>query len=141
YWTGLFQLTRKTQIFTQLDADVGKLNALNSLADSATAAAAGAQAPGGTVFFDTSARESIYHDFTPNWRLDQVGSFRVFVPLVSENQLPVSWGGTLSLATERTFKKDAVGVELRAEYIQYDELRDPTTNNVTVAAQRQMVLT
>ncbi|MDB4967900.1 MAG: uncharacterized protein JWN44_3589 [Myxococcales bacterium] len=139
YWTGLFLLSPKTQLFTQVDSNVGKLNTLNSLSDS-SAAVTGVLPPGGTVFFDTTARENFYWTVDKEWRANQAGSFRVFVPLVPSNASPVTWDGVLSLGTERLFRRDSVGIDFRTEYIQYDELRDSQTNAVITPFQRQLVL-
>jgi hypothetical protein len=140
YWTGLFLTSPKSELFTQIDSSVGKLNTLNSLTDSATAVT-GVLPPGGTVYFDTLARESFNWNVVPKWRLNQAGNFRVFVPLVPANASPVSWDGVLSLGAERLFKRDSVGFDFRTEYIQYDEQRDATTNTVLVPTARQIVLT
>ena len=137
-WNGFFIPSKKTELMVGLQSQEGRINTLNlqNTAD-ATGLAVSPSLATSTTFFTQGANEALVDHLTKQWNFAQALTFLAFIPL-SPRTLPDTYTTTVDLGAERLFALDAVGVDLRSEYVVYGATRDTTTG--TVAPLQQQVI-
>jgi hypothetical protein len=145
-WTGFILPSRTTELLIALSAREGRLNTFN-LAEGSAATPIQVTPIGGTTYVGGSAQELFSWDITPQWRFVQSLGFNAYLPLdprLSPNTFEVD----THYITERAFRHDAFGVDLRLDYSIFTEVRGPvlgpdgttTADGVVTPAQSQLIL-
>src|SRR5439155_20580157 len=80
---------------------------------------------GGTTFIGATLLESLQWEFEPRWRFVQSFGFNAYVP-IDPRLSPNSFEADTHWIVERAFRYDAVGLDLRMDYVTYTEVRGPT---------------
>ncbi len=138
-WSGAFLTSATTRLTLTLDSQQGRVSTFIINQPSTGTTVGVLSQNNDTNFFSQSVVEGF--DATPvaNWHVLQGVSFRAFVP-IERGKLPDSYNVTASLGAERYFLKDAVGLVLSANFVQYIQPRDPTTD-VSLGFDDKQVLT
>lgn len=80
---------------------------------------------GGVTFIGATASEAFGWEVDPHWRLVETLAFNGYWPLDPRDS-PDSYSLDGHLVAERSFRKDALGLDLRSAYSLYGEVRGPT---------------
>jgi hypothetical protein len=129
-WNGFFIPSKKTELMVGLQSQEGRINTLN-LQNTADTTALGVSPSNATAttFFSQGANEALVDHINNQWNFAQSLTFLAFIPL-SPRTLPDTYTTTVDVGAERLFALDAVGLDLRSEYVVYGATRDPTTGAV-----------
>jgi hypothetical protein len=133
-WNGLFLLTRRARLGTNLGFTQGETNNFQVASQDPGVEAAPA---GGLTFVNASAGQSLDLELSQVWRLDQQLGVRTFFPLGGENQAS-SYDLSALVRSERTWARDAVGALVRGNYFIASADRDDE-GNLVVEGQQQLI--
>jgi hypothetical protein len=129
-WAGVFLPSPKTELLLALQSQQGRSNTLNlQSAANATDVQIQRLQSTNTTYFSQSATQSLLDHITDRWSFAQALAFNAFIP-IDPRTIADNYSTTLDLGGERLFKIDAIGLDLRSQYIVYGETVtiDPGTN-------------
>jgi hypothetical protein len=126
-WAGYFQTSPTTELFLTAAISQGRLNTIALRTSSATTPVQVQQA-GGQTFMGANVTELFGWDITSKWRFTQSAALGMFFPLDPRNT-PQSFDVDQHLIFERAWRKDALNLDLRVDYVHFSEVRGPTVVN------------
>jgi hypothetical protein len=92
----------------------------------------------GTNYFSQTLTESFEATPSPAWHVGQGVDFSAFVP-IDRGRLPDTYSVGANAGVDRTFRSDAIGMALRANFVQFMVPRD--TTDVPIGFDSRQVLT
>jgi hypothetical protein len=125
-WAADLLASRTTTLILTLLTLQGRLStfAINQQSSGATVAVLPAT---NINYFSQNATESLEWLPSSKWRLSQVLLFRAFIP-IDRGVQPDVYNVVPELSFDRLWSRDALGLVLREEYVEYVPPRDPMTN-------------
>jgi hypothetical protein len=138
-WTGNVLTSPTTSLLLTLQSQQGKVSTFNIN-----------QASGGTTitlvpqnsnhnYFSQTASEAFTATPTPHWRVTERLSLKVFAPL-EQGTLPNTYDLLGEVGFDRIFHVDALGLVLRADFVDLVEPRDPVTD-VPIGFDQRLAIT
>jgi hypothetical protein len=134
-WGGVFLPSKTTQMLLFAAFNEGRLNTFTLTQSSATQPVL-VTPPGGVTFIGGQTTETFAWDVTALWRLTQSLAFSGYWPLDPRTS-PDTYTLDSHVIPERVFQYDAIGLDLRNNYVLYSQLVAP---DGTVTAQQQTLL-
>ena len=126
-------------IFT-LQSQQGRLSTFNLNQPSAGAMIAVLPQNANINYFNQTAGESFEVTPTAKWRVLQTLLFRAFIP-IDRGTMPDSYDLVGEVGFDRIFRLDALGLVLRADFVDYVAPRDPMTHLPIGFDQKQVLTT
>jgi hypothetical protein len=146
-WAGFFLPTKATEVLVSAAVSEGRLNTFNLTTGSAQQPLQ-AVAPGGTTFVGATLLQSLNWELAQNWRSLQTLGFNAYVP-IDPRLTPSSFEVDTHWGTDHGWKHDALGFDLRVDWVLYTEVRGPAppvtgggvpTGNGVVSPQQQQII-
>ena len=125
-WAGFFLPSKTTELLLGVALTEGRLNTFN-LSQGSSLTPILVTPPGGVDFFGATASENFNWDITAQWRLFQTLNFNAYVPF-NPRTMPDTYQVDQHLVSERAFRKDAFGFDLRIDVTEFTEVRGPTND-------------
>jgi hypothetical protein len=119
-WGGFFELSPSSTILLGAGATIGRFNSFTTL-DGALGTGVVALPPSGVTYSAFAGQEQAAHDFSPAWRGLQGLEVNSFIPLDAATQ-PDSVSLDHHFGAERSWARDALGLELRNTYMHFSSL-------------------
>jgi hypothetical protein len=137
-WEGFFLPSANADVLVGALAQQGRLNTFNLTAPSASAPVNvfTAQATA-TNFVSATAVETLVDRLAGNWIVTQSVSGRAWISL-DQGTLPNSYEGIALVGADHRWKLDALGFNLRLDFIDYDAVRSATTDAIITPPRPQM---
>ncbi|HEY2743302.1 MAG TPA: hypothetical protein VGL86_01710 [Polyangia bacterium] len=126
-WAGTFLISPTSRLTLTLDTQQGRISTFTINQPSSGTTVGVLAQNNSTNFFSQDVAEDLDTTPAPGWRVTQGAFFRAFVT-IDRGKLPDSYNAIASVGAERLFAKDAVGLTLSANFVQYIQPRDPTTD-------------
>ncbi|MGZ3441244.1 MAG: hypothetical protein ACXVDD_17110, partial [Polyangia bacterium] len=138
-WVGHVLTSPTTSLLLTLQSQQGKVSTFNLNQASGGATVTLVPQNSNQYYFSQIASEAFTATPTPHWLVTEKLSLRVFAPF-DQSTLPDSYDLLGEVGFDRIFRIDALGLLLRADFIDFVEPRDPTTD-VPIAPDQRQVLT
>ena len=138
-WIGTMLTSPKTKVTLTLESMQGRISTFIVNQPSAATTVGVLSQNNSTNFFSQNVAEDLDAEPYTNWHVTQGIFFRAFVP-IDRGKIPDSYNLVASVGGDRYFRKDAVGLNLSANFIDYIQPRDPTTD-VPLGFDTRQVLT
>lgn len=129
-WSAFSDLSRAVDLLLVAQSQQGRLSMFNLSTGSAQQQPGVLPANTQVNFFSQLFMETIGWSITPQWHTWQTGTFRAFIP-TDRGQLADSYEGIGELGGERSFKFDALGLVLRADFVDFVGPVDSTGMKLT----------
>ncbi|HEX3867266.1 MAG TPA: hypothetical protein VHV78_10950 [Gemmatimonadaceae bacterium] len=138
-WLATILTSPKTKLTLSLQSQQGRVSTFLINQPSAATTVGVLSTNNDTNFFAQDVVEAL--DATPlaDWHVTEGITFHAFVP-IDRGKLPDSYSVIAGAGVDRLFRYDGVGLLLNANFIQYIQPRDPTTD-VAIGFDDRQVLT
>jgi hypothetical protein len=125
-WGGFFAPSASTELLLGVYGSQSQINTVNvTTVDSATTPAQVTR-PGSFNYFGAGANETLLWNWSKTGRLIQGAGFGAFIP--TSSGLGTTYTGSGSLGTDYSFRRDAIGGDVKLDYVYFDAQRGPVTN-------------
>ncbi|MCU1279250.1 MAG: hypothetical protein JWM53_2796 [bacterium] len=138
-WLATLLTSATTRLSLGLQSQQGRIStfAINQPSSAATITVLAQN--NGTNYFSQRLTQSFEATPTPSWRVGQGADVSAFVP-IDRGKLADTYSVAANVGVDRTFRFDALGLALRANFVYFAQPRDPMTD-VPLGFDSRQVLT